>query len=95
MSVRLEPDVLRRHVEAAAIEQMARELEYEGYDVERPGRVGHAEADLVASRGNERAVYEFKVFGVEEQGWSERASRVRAEANRTGAGYRLLSRRLN
>jgi hypothetical protein len=90
MSVRPEPDVLRRQLEAAAIEQMARELEYERYDVERPGRVGHAEAGLAASRGTERAVYEFKVFGVEEQGWSELASRVRAEANRTDSDYRLI-----
>jgi hypothetical protein len=58
--MRIAPEIVRRHWEAAAAEQLAKDLERKGYKVSQHERIGDHVADVVARRGDEVTVYEVK-----------------------------------
>jgi len=86
--VKIEPAILGKHYEAAAIEQMSQELEQEGYEVERTPATGKARftPDLVVRRGSDTVVYEFKVVG----GPDVRLCDAVLYAREIGARFRLI-----
>ena len=88
--MKIEPQILRRHWEAAAVEQVAERLKQEGYSVEREARFADSRADLVARKGDETLVYEFKVPGRKEADWARAAARLREQAIAQGARFRLV-----
>src|SRR4051812_17015302 len=58
--MRIAPEIVKRHWEAAAAEQLACDLQREGYKVSQQERIGDQIADVVARRGGEVTVYEVK-----------------------------------
>lgn len=60
------PEIVARHWEAAAAEQLARDLEREGYKVSQREQIGDQTASVVARRGTEVVV-----FGVKAPPWGE------------------------
>jgi len=58
--MKLPKDIIDRSLEWAAIEQTALEYTEQGYSVERQAKVGNFVADLLARKGDEMIVFEFK-----------------------------------
>lgn len=92
--MKIEPRILARHLEAAAMEQLASELRSEGYAVEQDARVpadgGEARFDLVARRGGESAFYEIRVVGQPPDPRKPRLRTLAEAAKRNGARFRLI-----
>jgi Predicted pPIWI-associating nuclease len=86
--MKIEPTILGKHLEAAAIEQLSEELRQEGYEIEREPLLGstHFRPDLVARRGAETLVIEFKVMGGPEVSLRQAA----LYARELGARFRLV-----
>jgi hypothetical protein len=86
--MRIEPTILGKHLEAAAIEQLSEELRQEGYEIEHEPATGQARfrPDLVARRGKETVVFEFKVVG----GRDVRLRDAAIYARELGARFHLI-----
>jgi Holliday junction resolvase len=86
--MRIEPAILGKHLEAAAVEQLSEELRRDGYEIERepPSGRGHFRPDLVARRSAETVVVEFKVIGGPKVMLREAARYARER----GARFRLV-----
>jgi hypothetical protein len=88
--MRIAPEIVARYWEAAAAEQLARDLERQGYAVTQQEKIGTHVADVVARRNGETIVYEVK-----SPPWEEReaddlvALREQAVAH-LGARFQLL-----
>lgn len=88
--MRIAPEIVARHWEAAAAEQLARDLERQGYAVTQQERIGDRTADVVARRNGETIVYEVK-----SPPWDEREAdkivALRDQAvKRLGARFQLM-----
>ena len=92
--MKIEPRILARHLEAAATEQLASELQSEGYAVERgaavPANGGEARLDLVARRDGEAAFHEVRVVGQPRDPGAPRLGALAEAAKRNGARFRLI-----
>lgn len=88
--MRIDPEIAERHWEAAAVEQVAERLRSEGYSVKRDGRFSGLRADLVARRGDETIVYEFKSPSEGGEDWARQVTRLREKAVERGARFHLV-----
>jgi Predicted pPIWI-associating nuclease len=88
--MRIEPRIAERHWEAAAVEQMAERLRAEGYKVQRDVQFEGLRADLVARKGRETVVYEFKSPSTGGEEWSRAVSLLRDRAVEHGARFHIV-----
>jgi hypothetical protein len=58
--MKFEKDILMKHLNEAAIEQVAFEYRNNGYEIQREFYFGDIRADLIARKGSELIVFEFK-----------------------------------
>jgi Holliday junction resolvase len=93
--MKISPELYRRHLHDAAVEQLSSSLEEKGYTVRRevaPGAPDPAGVrfDLVATRDGETVVYEVKVAGgnAATPGWP--LGRMAELAKAQGARFRLV-----
>lgn len=86
--MRIEPAILARHLHEAAIDQLVRQLESEGWTTARdvPLGAGRWRADLLARRDGTAIVYEVKSSS-QEGGQAQGLARA---ARELGAGFRLV-----
>jgi hypothetical protein len=89
--MQIAPEIVARHWEAAAAEQLARNLRREGYEVSRgEGVAASRTPSIVARRGNEVTVYGVKAVPWDED-QAEELVRLRDQAvDQLGAGFRLV-----
>jgi len=88
--MKLRKDILLRSLTEAAIEQVASDYQEAGYEVAREARLGDLMTDLMAKKGDELIVFEFKPGE-----WNEaKRQAVRRLRNyvvhRLGAQFRLI-----
>jgi Holliday junction resolvase len=88
--VRVERQIAERHWESAAAEQLAEQLRAKGYKVQRDGKFAEFRADLVARKGEETIVYEFKSPSEGGEDWSRAVSLLRERAVERGARFRIV-----
>lgn len=88
--MKIEPHIVDRHWEAAAAEQIEERLRAEGYDVERQALVDDLRADLVARKGDEVRVYEFKAPREVGKDWAREVALLRERAVARGARFYLV-----
>jgi Holliday junction resolvase len=89
--VKIDPGIIATLWEAAALDQLSRQLRSEGYDIEREVAVGRHKVDLIARRGNEAIVYEVKAPGRDGgRDWASAAAQVREYARSLGARFHLV-----
>lgn len=90
--MKVDPAIVGRFMEQAAIEQLSGELEAQGYKVERDVALGSARADLVA-RGDDGSltVFEVKVPAPgNASSWAKQASVLREQARALGGRFQLV-----
>ncbi len=90
--MKIDPAIVERHWEQAAVEQLSHELLAQGYTVEREVPFGNLRADLVAT-GRDGAVtlFEVKVPGRgRTPDWARRAVALRAQARALGGRFKLV-----
>ncbi len=58
--MQIQNDILRRHMEEAAIEQLTTEYLAKGYSIAPPSQNGNRDADLVVTRGDEKIYFHVK-----------------------------------
>jgi hypothetical protein len=89
--MQIAPEIVARHWEAAAAEQLARSLRREGYEVSEGGRAAASRTpSVVARRGNEVTVYGVKAVPWDED-QAEELVRLRDQAvGELGGGFRLV-----
>jgi len=88
--MKIDEQILQRHIEAAAADQLARDLTGKGYAVAQHADFGGLQADLVARKGDEVVVYEFKAPASAKAGWARQMSQLKEQAARQGARFRLV-----
>jgi Holliday junction resolvase len=88
--MRIEPRIAERHWQAAAVEQVAEQLRAEGYEVRRQARFGDLRADLLARKGSDVLVYEFKSPTEGGDDWAQQVSLLRERAVKRGARFHLV-----
>ena len=88
--MRIDPSIAERHWAEAAVEQVIERLRADGYEVEREASFGGVRADLVARRGGETLVYEFKAPSEGGEGWARAVALLRERAAEQGARFRLV-----
>ncbi|HYD66334.1 hypothetical protein [Azospirillum sp.] len=88
--MKIDEQILQRHIEAAAADQLARDLTGKGYAVAQHADFGGLQADLVARKGDEVLVYEFKAPASAKAGWARQMSQLKEQAVRQGARFRLV-----
>lgn len=88
--MKIDEQILQRHIEAAAADQLARDLAKEGYAVTQHGDFGGLQADLIARKGDEVLVYEFKAPDVAKAGWARQMAQLKEQAASQGARFRLV-----
>jgi len=88
--MKIEKDILMKHLHKAAIEQVAFEYQKNGYEIQKEVRFGDIIADLVAKKGNELIVFEFKYTNWD-KGKIESIKRLRNTVVREhGASFKLV-----
>ena len=93
--MKIENRFLARHLEAAAVDQLAADLQLDGYIVERDafvadGNRGRAQFDLIARRGEETIFYEIKVIGQPRGPQTPRLKLLAEAARRNGGRFHLV-----
>lgn len=92
--MKIEPRILARHLEAAAVDQLASGLQLEGDTVERDapvsGNNGEARFDLIARRGEKAIFSEIKVVGQPRDPRTPRLGSLAEAARRNGGRFRLV-----
>jgi hypothetical protein len=89
--MRVDPSIAAKHLEAAAREQVANRLHAEGYQIEREASFAGLPADLVARRGNEFLVYEFKApHPAGGPDWAQQTAALRTRVAEGGGRFRLV-----
>jgi hypothetical protein len=87
--LKIEPQIMTRHWQQAAADQLTKELVGMGYQVERDARLGDGRADLIARKGDTTVVYEIKTPGPGGEGWGESVIRLREAAIASGARFKI------
>lgn len=87
------PERAVAYLEREAIRQYAERLEVEGWKVEVEVPLETGLADLVASKGERKVVYEFKALpgGPSDPRWVAGAMQARRYAKEIGASFRLVA----
>src|SRR5208282_1527698 len=89
--VKIDPAIVARHWEAAAVEQLSARLRQEGYAVEREASVDGVRPDLVARRPDGTVVlYEVKVPGQRDAAWVSQVAALRDLARAMGGRFHLV-----
>lgn len=90
--MKIEPCILAPHLEAAAVDQPAFDLQAQGYTVERQAADsrGKLRFDLIARRGGETSFYEVKVVGQRPDPQTPPLSLLTREARLNGGGLHLI-----
>jgi hypothetical protein len=88
--MRIEPHIAGRHWEAAAAEQIEETLRAQGYEVKRGARFDDLQADLVARKGDEILIYEFKAPRKGGEDWAQQVALLRERAVAQGARFYLV-----
>lgn len=89
--MKIDAGIAARQWERAAVEQLALDLEREGYRVERDVPVEDLRIDLLASRDNEKILFEVKAPGAADAAaWVAAAAGMQAAAKALGARFRLV-----
>jgi len=88
--MKIEKDILMKHLNEAAIEQVAFEYQKNGYETEKEFCFGDIRADLIARKGSELIVFEFKYTNWD-KGKKEAIRRLRNIAvHKHGASFKLV-----
>ena len=70
---------------------MRDELIKQGYEAALDVTIGDARADLIATRGPDKIIYEFKATGgVSQDGWVKNAALLQNEARKAAAQFKLI-----
>ena len=89
--MKIDAKIAARQWEQAAVEQLAVDLERDGYNVEQEAQVNGVRVDLFASRGEEKILFEVKVPGfVASSAWVASVGEMQAVAKDIGARFRLV-----
>lgn len=89
--MKIDEGIVARQWEQAALEQLSRDLTRDGYMVERETDIKGLHVDLVASRGDERILFEIKTAGANGQaGARPSIDKLQALAKELGARFRLV-----
>jgi hypothetical protein len=89
--VKVDPAIVDRHWEQAAVDQLSNQLLAEGFTVEREVRFGNIQADLVAKgRDGTLTLYEVRIPGRGHTGWARQAMALREEARARGGRFQLV-----
>jgi hypothetical protein len=88
--MRIEPHIVDRHWAAAAAEQIEETLRAQGYEVKREASFDDLRADLVARKGDEVRVYEFKAPREGGRDWAQQVALLRERAVARGARFYLV-----
>lgn len=88
--MKIDEQILQRHIEAAAADQLARDLTGKGYSVAQHADFGGLQADLIARKGDEVLVYEFKAPASPKAGWARQMTQLKERAASQGARFKLV-----
>ncbi|MEK7395727.1 MAG: hypothetical protein AAB116_02210 [Candidatus Poribacteria bacterium] len=88
--MKIEKDILMKHLNEAAIEQIAFEYRNNGYEIQREFCFGDIKADLIARKDNKLIVFEFKYTNWDKRKKDEIKQLRNIAVREHGASFKLV-----